>query len=266
MRANSPAGASGGPPRYCEQMTELTETRTATAFRHAGRRAARWLGTLMIAGGVLTLAWVLTVWLWQDPFTALYTTIQQHRLESGYERQVQRFAPRLPAPGQPARTVAQEERLVAAAARRYRLAVRAGDPIGRIEVPELGLKMILVDGTDHDSLTKGPGRDERTFMPGEQELVYVAGHRTTYSAPFAHIDRLRAGDRVTLELPYATFVYRVTRHVIVPATDLSRLQSHGREVLALQACHPRFFASHRYIVYAVPVRVIPRGGRPYAPA
>jgi len=70
---------------------------------------------------------------------------------------------------------------------------------------------------------------------------------------------------VTLELPYATFVYRVTRHVIVPATDLSRLRSHGREVIALQACHPRFFASHRYIVYARPVRVIPRGGRPYSP-
>jgi len=91
----------------------------------------------------------------------------------------------------------------------------------------------------------------------------VAGHRTTYSAPFSHIDRLRRGDRVSVRVPYATFVYRVTGHVVVPADDLDRLRSRGREVLALQACHPRFFASHRYIVYARPVELIPRGGRTY---
>ena len=62
------------------------------------------------------------------------------------------------------------------------------------------------------------------------------------------------------ELPYVTFEYRITRSVIVPATALEVLRSHGREVLALQACHPRFFASHRYIVSARLVRIEPRGG------
>jgi sortase A len=100
-------------------------------------------------------------------------------------------------------------------------------------------------------------------MPGQGELVYVAGHRTTYGAPFADIDELRRGDPVSLRLPYATIVYEVTGHVIVPATDLARLKSQGREQLALQACHPRFFASHRYIVYARPVEVRPRRGTPY---
>ena len=71
---------------------------------------------------------------------------------------------------------------------------------------------------------------------------------------------------VKLELPYATFMYSVTSHVIVPADDLARLESHGREVLALQACHPRFFATQRYIVYARPVRVIPRHGVAYGVA
>jgi sortase A len=123
--------------------------------------------------------------------------------------------------------------------------------------------MVVVNGTDAGTLKKGPGRDPRTFMPGEGELVYVAGHRTTYSAPFSDIDDLRAGDRVTVRLPYATFVYRVTGHVVVPANDIARLRSRGREVLALQACHPRFFASHRYIVYASPVELVPRGGRTY---
>jgi sortase A len=123
--------------------------------------------------------------------------------------------------------------------------------------------MVMVNGTDRGTLKKGPGRDPRTFMPGQGELVYVAGHRTTYSAPFSNIDDLRRGDRVTVRVPYATFVYRVTGHVVVPANDLDRLRSHGNEVLALQACHPRFFASHRYIVYARPVELIPRGGRSY---
>ena len=59
--------------------------------------------------------------------------------------------------------------------------------IARLEVPRLGLDMVVVDGTDGDTLRKGPARDRRTFMPGQGELVYVAGHRTTYGAPFAEI-------------------------------------------------------------------------------
>ena len=80
--------------------------------------------------------------------------------------------------------------------------------------------------------------------------------------------RFRAGDTITLEMPYATFVYRVTHHIIVPANDLGVLKSGRRELLALQACHPRFFATHRYIVYAKPVKVIPalKYGLAYAPA
>jgi sortase A len=125
------------------------------------------------------------------------------------------------------------------------------------------LNMIVVDGTDHDSLQKGPGRDMRTFMPGENRLVYIAGHRTTYLAPFSHIDSMRKRDRVTVEVPYATFVYSVTGYRIVPANDLAVLRSPHHELLELQACHPRFFATHRYIVYARLVRVEPRGGTPY---
>ena len=131
-------------------------------------------------------------------------------------------------------------------------------------MPRLGLNAIVVNGTDHTSLTKGPGRYTNSYVPGEGELVYIAGHRTTYGAPFAQIQRLRRGDPVTLELPYGTFVYRVRGAAVVPAGDVKRLRSSGHEVIALQACHPRFFATERYIVYATPVRVLPRGGTPYA--
>jgi sortase A len=223
-------------------------------------RWVRLFGTLLVVAGALTLTWALVVWQWQDPFTALYTKWHQHQLASQYEKRVQAFS----APISHA-SPAAERRSIAREAKRYRLASKRGEAIGRIRVPRMGANMILVNGTDHDTLKKGPGRDPRTFMPGENRLVYIAGHRTTYLAPFAHIERLRSGDAVTLDVPYATFRYRVFKHRIVGAHEMSVLRSHGVEVVELQACHPRFFASQRYIAYARLVRVEPRGGAAFEP-
>ncbi len=238
------------------------------------RRAFRIGGTFMIVAGALAIGWALLVWQWQDPFTNLYTRWQQHKLAARYEKELTVFKPlHLPAKRAvrlkalklkaSAGWLATERREVALEARQYRLQLHQGDPVGRLKVPRLGLDIIVVNGTDHDSLTKGPGRYLGSYMPGEHELVYIAGHRTTYLAPFAHIDDLRPGDGVTFELPYATLTYEIRWHSIVAAGDIGRLRSHHHEVLALQACHPRFFATHRYIAYAILVRVEPRGGRPY---
>jgi sortase A len=226
------------------------------------RRAARILGTILTVAGVLVVAWVLTVWLWQDPFTGLYTRWEQHRLSSTVNRELANPVNRLRLRREA--SLAAEKRAVAAAAARYRAHVHTGQGIGRIVVPHLGLDMVLIEGTDEESLKKGPGRDPRSYMPGQNRLIYIAGHRTTYLAPFSHIDALRKGDLVELELPYATFLYRVTGHRIVPADDMRVLVSPNHEVVELQACHPRFFATHRYIVYALPVRVEPHGGHPYS--
>jgi sortase A len=223
------------------------------------RRALRIGGLAMIVAGVLCLAWALMVWRWQDPFTGLYTRWKQHQLAQQYEAIVAQWRPptssRLP--------TGERRKEIARAAAAYRGAARPGQAIGRIVAARLGLSMVLVEGTDDDSLTKGPGRDPRTYMPGENRLVYIAGHRTTYLAPFARIDAIQEGDVIRLELPYATFVYRATGHEIVPADDLSVLRSPRRELLRLQACHPRFFASHRYLLDARLVRVEPRGGEAY---
>ena len=224
------------------------------------KRSARIAGTGLIVAGLLTLAWVVVVWRWQDPFTALYTHWKQHQLAHSYENRFAAYQPRLVWRSE---SVAMEMRAIEREARHYRLDSHRGQAIGRISVPRLGLKMILVNGTDHSTLRKGPGRDLRTYMPGEGQLVYIAGHRTTYLAPFAHIDKIRMGDSVTLEVPYGTFRYRVFRHRIVGADDLAVLHSHGREVVVLQACHPRFFATNRYLVYARLAEVQPRGGHAF---
>jgi sortase A len=229
-------------------------------------RAARITGTLMIVAGLCSVAWALLVWQWQDPFTAVYAKYQQHKLASTFAREFADYRPpdaarQTTSSGAPAKT---DRARIAAAARAYRLSLHEGKPVGRMVVPRLGLRSIVVNGTGHDDLTKGPGRELHTFMPGENELVYVAGHRTTYLAPFAKIDHLKPGDPVTFELPYGTFHYEITGHKIVDAHDLAVLRSHHHELLVLQACHPRFFATHRYLAYARLVRVEPRDGKPYS--
>jgi len=221
------------------------------------RSVARAFGTTLAVIGVLLLAWGFVIWRWGDPLTGLYTRWEQRQLTREYASFVADYRP---PPIRPAGTPTERARQFDVAARRLRQRLRPGQAIGRIDVDRLGLDMVLVEGTDVGSLKKGPGRDRRTYLPGEGELVYIAGHRTTFGAPFAHIDRLRRGDRVELELPYGRFVYRVSRSVVVPADDLARLRSRGTEEIALQACHPRFSARERYIVYAVPARA--RSGEP----
>jgi sortase A len=226
------------------------------------RRSVRIAGTGLIVVGLLMLVWVVVVWRWQDPFTALYTHWKQHQLAKSYKR---RFASYHAARYDREATIAARIRTIEREAHRYRVGSHRGQAIGRIGVPRLHLNMILVNGTDHGSLKKGPGRDLRTYMPGEGQLIYIAGHRTTYLAPFAHINAMRLGDPITLEVPYGTFRYRVFRKKIVPSDDLAVLRSHGREVVALQACHPRFFATHRYIVWGRLIRIKPRGASAFDP-
>jgi sortase A len=219
------------------------------------RRVARITGTLMIVAGLGALAWAVTVWLWQDPFTAAVHRYEQRELEQRFERHLTEASPELTTP--PSASPEELRRAIERRARAWRRGLGEGDAVARLRIPELGVDEIIVNGTDTDTLKRGPGRHLASGVPGEGELVYVAGHRTTYGAPFSHIDRLEKGDRVFMELPYGTFEYRITGHRIVAATELSVLKSRGSEVLALQACHPRFFASQRYIAYAEPVVVVP---------
>jgi sortase A len=230
------------------------------------RRLLRVLGTLLVLGGTLTLVWVVVVWQWQDPFTAIYTHFQQSRLAHAYERRASAFDERVQVRVPARADLAGEEREVAKVASRYARTLESGDPVGRIEIGRIGLKMVVVQGTDEGSLEKGPGHYVDSGLPGQGRLIYIAGHRTTYLAPFADINDIRIGDYVRLEVPYGTFTYRVVRHYVVPADDLAVLRNRGREILRLQACHPRFFATHRYIVDAKLVAVAPKGGRSFAPA
>jgi sortase A len=213
----------------------------ASRSRWGGRNGrptgARALSACLIAGGALSLAWVLVTWQWRDPITA----IQAWRHQGALANQLRaRHAPRY-------------TRSLLLRARAYRRSSHDGEAMGRILIPRLRLDAVLVDGTSEGDLAKGPGFYRGDYLPGEGRLVYVAGHRTTYSAPFSQINRIRRGDTITLRMPYGTFRYRVTSHRIVRASDVAVLRSGRRELLILQSCHPRFSATHRYLVYALPV-------------
>jgi sortase A len=206
--------------------------------------------------GLLTFAWVIVVWQWQDPFTALYTTWKQEHLASEYAQRDRSFTPVVKGNVSDPATAATA---LALDAKAYRRSLHPGGAVGRLRIPRLGLNMIVVQGTDESSLKKGPGHFLTTGLPGEGRLIYIAGHRTTYLAPFSHIDAIKNGDPMTFSVPYGTFEYRAFRHYIVRADDLAVLANHGAEILRLQACHPRFFATHRYIVDARLVAFQPRG-------
>jgi sortase A len=220
------------------------------------------LGTLLLIIGLGVLAWAATVYFWKDPFTTAYTAYEQRKLESALDEQFETWKP-APTPkprpvANPSKPTPPRRDDVRREAERFRLASEDGDAVAKLTIPRLGLDVVLVNGTSSGDLRRGPGRHLDTFMPGERQLVYVAGHRTTYGAPFSNLDRLREGDMISVDAPYASIDYEVTRHSIVDDSDLSVLESHNREELVLQACHPRFFSSQRYLVYARPVAVTAR--------
>ena len=150
------------------------------------------LGTFLLVIGVGVLAWAATVYLWKDPFTTAYTAYEQRRLASNLEREFESWKP-TPEPKpvsrpEPAEAAKPRHDDVSREAKRFRLDSDDGDAIARLRVPRLDLSLVVVNGTSASDLRRGPGRHEDTFMPGEGELVYVAGHRTTYGAPFSDID------------------------------------------------------------------------------
>jgi sortase A len=212
------------------------------------RRALRALSTALIVLGVLVLADAGITLLWQEPLSALWAHERQNALSHDLDRLERR-----PLPNR--ERVALErlrgtERRLAFAARAFRHGLTDGEAIGRIRIPSIGVAKVMVQGTDESALMNGPGHYPATPLPGEHGTVGVAGHRTTYGAPFRHLDGVRRGDRIVLRMPYGTFTYRSVRTRIVPSDALWITHRVGFDELVLSACHPLYSASHRIVIFA----------------
>jgi sortase A len=234
----------------------------------------RRLGVVLAAIGVLLAAYAVTVALWRDPATDLYARWKQHELnqelEEVFAEQPPIVAPEVVADAgddEPtdAERLAAEKLAVAEAANDLQRKLKLGRALGRLTVPRLGLKTVFVHGTRWGKdLSRGPGHYPQTSLPGVGRTMGIAGHRTTFGAPFRHIDSLRQGDSITVALPYATFRYKVFKHEIVDSDDWSVIRDRGFDTLMLSACHPLYSAAQRWVVYARLVQVDPAGGTPYA--
>lgn len=228
----------------------------------------RRLGTTLIVIGLLVLAYAAAVLFWRDPVTDVYARYQQHRLASQLEEEIASWKPSVPgstAAEDGESSAAAERRAVARDAAAFARTLEQGRALGRIEIPELGVETVFVHGTRWaQDLSRGPGHYERTTLPGLGKTGGIAGHRTTFGAPFRHIDELERGDEIVLELPYGTFHYRVFAHEIVDADDWSVIRNRGFDTLMLSACHPLYSASQRWIVYGRLASVEPNGGQAYA--
>jgi sortase A len=219
---------------------------TVTAPR--ARRALRALSTVMIVAGVVLLADAGVTLLWQEPVSAVYAHIQQGRLSDQLE-ELER-APLAPAEQRALERIPDPRRRLAFRARALDRRLEPGDPMGRIVMPSIGVSEVFVEGTGGGELRTGPGHYPETPLPGERGTVAIAGHRTTYGAPFRRIDNLERGDRIELRMPYGRFAYSVERTRIVPPSETSVIARVDHDRLVLSACHPLYSAAERIIVFA----------------
>ena len=126
-----------------------------------------------------------------------------------------------------------------------------GNAVAILEIPKIDVDMVVVEGTDTESLKKGPGHYSRTAYPWEDSgRVGIAGHRTTYGAPFWSLNELREGDEIVLATEYGIFEYRVTGSRIIDPSDGSVLDPTRDPTLVLTTCNPRFSAAERLVVFA----------------
>jgi sortase A len=151
------------------------------------------------------------------------------------------------------------KRRLAFAARSLDRRTDEGDPVGRLRIDRIGLSSVVVEGTDAGDLRAGPGHYPETPLPGQRGTVAIAGHRTTYGAPFRRIDKVRPRDEIVIVMPYGRFTYRVERTRIVRPTDLWVTQRVSYDRLILSACHPLYSAAKRIVVFARLVQAQPRG-------
>jgi sortase A len=216
------------------------------------------IGRFMMRAGVLVLLFV-AYQLWG---TGLATNRAQDRLEG-------EFAELLASSGATSTTTSSTTTTIAEAPTTTLAPVTApvdipppepGAPVGRIEIPAIGVDFISVQGVDLKWLKDGPGHFPQTPLPGQPGNVALAGHRTTYAAPFNRLDELAPGDEITFETVQGTFTYTVDSHTeadgstsghfIVSPSEVSILDPTDVNRVTLVACHPKYSARQRIVVTA----------------
>jgi sortase A len=221
------------------------------------RRLIRDVSSVLIISGVLLLIDVGVTLIWQEPVTAVVAMIKQGEIDKRYLSF--RTAPLTQVDRRALVSLKRIDQRISFLARREARQVATGDAVGRIVISKIGASFDVVQGTDDGSLEKGPGHYPSTALPGLGQTVAIAGHRTTYLAPFRHIDALTRGDQIVLKMAYGRFTYVVQYHRVVAPTALWITRNVGYDRLVLSACNPLYSAAQRIVVFARLAAVVPDG-------
>jgi sortase A len=192
------------------------------------RQVVRGIGKTLIAAGVLIFLFVAYE-LWG---TGLAEARDQKALKKKFAHQLQTSTT---LPGQAPPTT---------------LPPVPGDAVGIIEIPKIDVNKAVVEGVGTEDLKKGPGHYPGTPMPGEPGNAAIAGHRTTYGAPFNALDELKPGDEILVTTTKGRFRYAVDHSDVVTPDEVSVLNATPDNRLTLTTCNPKFSASQRLIVVA----------------
>ncbi len=125
-----------------------------------------------------------------------------------------------------------------------------GDAVAHVVIPRIGVDKIVVEGVGRSDLRKGPGHYPETPMPGQSGNAAIAGHRTTYGAPFNRIDELEPGDPILITTSQGSFTYEVIGTEIVAPTQVEVVEDKGDDRLTLTSCNPKYSARQRIVVSA----------------
>jgi len=206
-------------------------------------------GRVLVTAGLLILLFV-AYQLWG---TGIYQSRQQSDLRHQFDQTLaeKSTSPSTTVPGVTTTTIAGS----APTAAPFTVPPK-GDPVALIAIPRIGVNQVVVEGVDVDDLRKGPGHYPATQLPGHEGTAAIAGHRTTYGAPFGDLDQLSPGDQIILTTVQGRFVYKVTETRVVNPGDGSVLQNvpdpanPGRYLatLALTTCNPKYSAAQRMVV------------------
>lgn len=223
--------------------------------RPLARRLLRDLSSVLMIAGVLMVVDAGVTLAWQEPVTALIGTIRQSHVDKQYLSYAS--SPLSRTDRQALQSIGGVDQRIAFLARREAAEVPNGAAVGLLTIPKIGVSYDVVQGTDTASLERGPGHYPSTAFPGLGQTVAIAGHRTTYLAPFRNINELHAGDTVRLRMPYATFVYAVQHQQVVRPNAWWITRNVGYERLVLSACNPLYSANQRIVVFARLKQVVP---------
>jgi sortase A len=231
---------------------------SAPAASRPGLRAVlRGFSTALIVSGTLLLIDAGLTLVWEEPVSSLYAHFQQNELSGELDKL--ESVPLPPVERRALVKLPDPKKKLAFAARSLDRRTDEGDPVGRVRIDRINLSTVFIEGTEADDLRKGPGHYPATPLPGQRGTVGIAGHRTTYGAPFRKIDQVRRGDDIVVTMPYGRFTYRVERTRIVKPTDVWVTQRVSYDRLILSACHPLYSAAERIVVFARLTRAEPRG-------